>query len=276
MRNIKLVAFDLDNTLLDADKKISEENLNALRTARNLGVETVPATGRLLDNMPQQLLDTCRYFILSNGATIYDSKEQRYLYDCCIPNKLALEIYEYADTLPCIYDAYINNHGYMTRSMHEIFMDYLPDKNYGRTMIARRSPVDDLKQFIRDGNYEPQKIQYFFMDLDERNRQIKLLSEKFPCLYVSTSLASNIEINIADAVKGNALRKMCSILNIPVSSSVAFGDGTNDLSMIRDAGIGVSMSNGAKECLEIADLITEFDCNNSGLGRELLKLLNYQ
>lgn len=277
MNNIKLIAFDLDNTLLNTDKEISDENLNALKYAKSLGIEVVPSTGRLYDNIPEPLLELCRYYILSNGATIYDSKEGKYMCDAVIPTDLALEIYRYADTLPCIYDAYLNNHGYMTKTMYDNLYDYMPNKKYALTMLAKRTPVEDLKQYIIDGQYSVQKIQYYFIDLDERLRQLKQINEKFPGkLYVSTSLETNIEINIADAVKGKALQRLCKMLDIPVECSAAFGDGTNDLSMIIDAGIGVSMSNAAKECLEVADIITEYDCNHSGFGRELMKMLNYQ
>ena len=275
--NIKIVAFDLDGTLLDSMKNISQENMDALLFAKDLGIELVPATGRLYDNIPAPLVNLCRYFILSNGAAIYDSKEGKYIHSCCIPNALALKIYKYAETLPCLYDSYINNRGYMTRTMHEKLYDYVPDKNYAKTMVAKRTPIDNLKQFVTEGNYDIQKIQYFFKDIPERDRQLTLLNEKFPgLLYVSTSLASNIEINIADAIKGKALVSLCALLDVPISSSVAFGDGTNDLSMIKDAGIGVCMSNGAPQCLAIANRITEYDCDHSGLGRELLKIINYQ
>ena len=277
MNEIKLVAFDLDFTLLDKDKKISDENIEALKYAKEHGIYIVPCTGRLFDNIPPILKELCRYFILVNGATIYDSLNDTYLYDVNIPKDLALDIYSYGDTLPIVYDAYIDNHGYMSANHYDTMFDYLPDKNYAKTMKIKRTPVPELKAFISEKNTDVQKIQYYFKSQREREIQIEMLKEKYPgLLYISTSLQSNIEINIADAVKCKALKKMCDILNIDIANAVAFGDGTNDLPMIKDAGIGVCMCNGAESCLNAADIITEYDCNNSGFGRELMKLINYQ
>ena len=274
MSRIKLVAFDLDNTLLDKDKKISSENLEALKYAKSKGIYIVPTTGRLFDNIPQELKDLCRYFILVNGAFIYDYQTDTNSDFALIPKDLALEILSYGDTLPCIYDSYIEYHGYMSASQYEMLFDYMPDHNYAVTMKAKRSPVPDLKGYILEGSRDVQKIQYYFQDLEERERQIAALGEKFPgLLYISTSLQSNIEINIADAIKGNAIRRLCAKLGLSTDEVAGFGDGTNDLSLIKEAGTGVCMSNGAAECLACADIITEYDCNHSGFARELLKLI---
>lgn len=270
MKDIKLLAFDFDGTLFDSMKQISEENLAFLRYAKSRGVELVPATGRLYNNLPDSIKELCRYFILSNGASVYDSAEDRYLYEAPMSLELALEIYRYGDTLPCIYDAYLDNWGWMTRSMYENMDEYFPDKNYIHTMLSKRTPVDDLKAFIREKGLPVQKIQFYFTDLDLRSEQITAVSQRFPGkLYVSTSLESNIEINSSDAVKGKALAALCAKLNISLEQVAAIGDGTNDLSMIEQAGTGICMCNGAEACKEAADLISEYDNNHSGFARVL-------
>lgn len=270
MKDIKLLAFDFDGTLFDSMKQISEENLAFLRYAKSRGVELVPATGRLYNNLPDSIKVLCRYFILSNGASVYDSAEDRYLYEAPMSLELALEIYRYGDTLPCIYDAYLDNWGWMTRSMYENMDEYFPDKNYIHTMLSKRTPVDDLKTFIREKGLPVQKIQFYFTDLDLRSEQITAVSQRFPGkLYVSTSLESNIEINSSDAVKGKALAALCAKLNISLEQVAAIGDGTNDLSMIEQAGTGICMCNGAEACKEAADLISEYDNNHSGFARVL-------
>lgn len=274
MNDIKLLAFDFDGTLFDSMKQISEDNLAFLRHAKSRGVELVPATGRLYNNLPDSVKELCRYFILSNGASVYDSAEDRYLYEAPIPLELALEIYRYGDTLPCIYDAYMDNWGWMSRSMYENMDAYFPDKNYIHTMLSKRTPVDDLKTFISGKGLPVQKIQFYFTDLDLRARQIAAVDQHFPGkLYVSTSLESNIEINSADAVKGKALAALCTKLGISMKQVAAIGDGTNDLSMIEQAGIGICMCNGADACKEAADLITEYDNNHSGFARVLTALI---
>lgn len=275
--NISLIAFDLDFTLFDSMKKMSDENYEFLKRAKSDGIELVPTTGRLYDNIYPEIKEMCRYFILSNGSTIYDSREDRHLYKCEIPKDLALKIYEFGDTLPVVYDGYIDNCGYMSEDMLNVLDEYVPDKNYVVTMKAKRTPVPDLKEYVRQRNIDVQKVQFYFKDISLRDSMVEQLSGIFDNkLYVSVSLQSNIEINIKDANKGVALRQLCSILNIPIEQTIGIGDGTNDLSLIQDAGIGVCMINGAQSCRDAADVITKYDCDNSGFARELSRIINYQ
>ena len=79
--DIRLIAFDLDGTLLRSDKSISPRTMQALLAARERGVLLVPSTGRLLRSLPEPLLDKSltRYHILVNGAQVYDSFEDKTL-----------------------------------------------------------------------------------------------------------------------------------------------------------------------------------------------------
>ena len=71
---VKLIAFDLDGTLFDDRKQLPQENIAALRAAGDAGIHLVPATGRILQGLPDQLLQLglFRYFIFANGASVYD------------------------------------------------------------------------------------------------------------------------------------------------------------------------------------------------------------
>ena len=77
----RLIAFDLDGTFLDDEKQIPEETLRAIERAAGRGVEIVPATGRIYRGIPEELkaLPFIRYYILSNGAAVYDAREDKVL-----------------------------------------------------------------------------------------------------------------------------------------------------------------------------------------------------
>ena len=269
---MKLFAFDLDYTFLDDDKCISRENIEALEEAQSRGIHAVVSTGRFFTGIPEELRKRCRYFITINGSKVFDSKTGHIIYESTIPTQKALDVYAYADEIDCVYDAYIGDTGYMTQSMREKLEDYVPDKKYAVTMLKQRAGVDNLKDFIRDNRLCPQKIQYFFKDLSLRETQLAALPVRFPDLKFSMALGSNIEINSYGADKGIALEALCSYLGIDISESVAFGDGLNDIAMLKAAGISYCMSNGDDRVKALADRITEYDCNNSGVGRELQKL----
>ncbi|MBQ5405923.1 MAG: HAD family hydrolase [Oscillospiraceae bacterium] len=273
----KIIAFDLDGTLLRDDKSIPPENLLALREAAARGIEPVVATGRIFRGIPEQLkeLPFLHYYILSNGAAVYDSRADRTLFRADIPLALALSCYEYLDTLPVIYDCYQNEQGWMSRAMLERAAPYFErEPEVLKLLYGLRKPVDDLKQTLRERGEGLQKLQMFFKPEDEALRQatIRELPRRFPALVATTSVKNNIEVNSVDAGKGKALLALCRTLGVEASASVAFGDGSNDIEMLRAAGLGVAMANADEAVKAAADCVTagNEDC---GVARKIGELL---
>ena len=276
-RSYSLIAFDLDGTLLRDDKSIPEENLAAMEKAAARGITLVPATGRIFRGLPPPLkeLPFLRYYILSNGAAVYDRQERRTLLRADIPLALALACYEYLDTLPVIYDCYQNECGWMTRSMLEAAAPYfVKEPEVLKMLYGLRKPVDDLKETLRERGEDLQKLQMFFKPEDEALRQetIRELPRRFPGLQATTSVKNNIEVNSSNAGKGKALVSLCAALGIEPSAAVAFGDGSNDIELLRMAGLGVAMGNAAAAVKDAADLVTESN-EDCGFARMIEKLL---
>ena len=272
-----LIAFDLDGTLLRDDKSIPEENLAALEKAAARGITLVPATGRIFRGLPPQLreLPFLRYYILSNGAAVYDRQEQRTLIRTDIPLELALRCYEYLDTLPVIYDCYQNECGWMTRAMLEAAPPYFAkEPEVLKMLYGLRRPVDDLKETLRQRGEDLQKLQMFFRPEDEELRQatIRELPRRFPGLQATTSVKNNIEVNSAGAGKGKALLALCAALGIDAAASAAFGDGSNDIEMLRAAGLGVAMANADAAVKAAADAVTESN-EDCGFARTVDRIL---
>ena len=248
----KLIAFDLDGTLLDTDKNLPEENRKALEEAAAAGLIPVPATGRIYRGVPEALksLPFIRYYILSNGAAVYDAREDRLLYRGDVPLELALRCYEYLDTLPVLYDCYQNERGWMSRSMLEAAPPYfVKEPHILELLYGLRVPVDDLKETLRQRGEPLQKLQCFFLPQDEELRltQLREIPRRFPELVATTSVSNNIEINSVNAGKGKALSALCRALGFTAAEAVAFGDGSNDSEMLLAAGLGVAMANAVPE-----------------------------
>ena len=92
---IKLLAIDMDGTLLNSFSKLSKVNLSALYRAKEAGIEIVPTTGRTLSCLPhtlQEHSDLFRYVITSNGASLYDTKYKRELFSSSIPRLSLIHI----------------------------------------------------------------------------------------------------------------------------------------------------------------------------------------
>ena len=261
----KIIAFDLDGTLLNDTKEIPEENLRMLHRAAECGVQLVPATGRIYPGLPEQLraLPFVRYCICVNGAQVYDAWEKKVICRAEIPAARAIELAEFMDGLPVIYDCYQDNWGWMTRSMQENAAAFVPFDYALRMVRSLRTPVEELKAYLRGQNRGVQKLQLFTPDDVLRGRLLKDLTEQFDSLSVSTSMPCNIEINDAHANKGEAIASLAAYLGLPMAATMAIGDGLNDTSMIKMAGRGVAMANACPEILAIADEVTA-SCDEDG------------
>ena len=263
-----IAALDLDGTLLNDKKNISEDDLAALRELAESGAQIVPATGRIVPGLRLVLdsLPFVRWAICSNGAGVYDLQTGENVHRAEIPVDTALRVCEYMDGINAIYDCYMDGWGYMTRSMYERSDEFYAD-NPGIMQLVKkfRTPVDELKAYIKETNRPLQKLQLHFIDMDERRRQLIALPELFPDLAVTSSLPNNIEINHISATKGRALSALCGHLGLDIAHAAAFGDGGNDLDMLKAAGLGVAMANATDSVKASADFVTRSN-NESGVA----------
>lgn len=257
--DIKLIAFDLDGTFLDDKKEIPPENLEALKAAAERGIHIVPATGRLFIGVHDSIkaLPFVRYYILVNGAQVYDAWEDRIIYRGEIPLDMALSVMDYMETLPVIFDCYQHDCGWMSQHMFDRIDEFVPNPAMSAAVKKQRRPVPDLRSTLIERGDSVQKQQMFFKDIDEMRRQRdEILPGLFPELLPSTSVVTNIELNHVSAGKDKGLEALCTHLGFALENAMAFGDGTNDTCMIKAAGMGVAMSNAEKEVLAAADYIT--------------------
>ena len=118
MEPVKLLALDLDGTLLNAQKELTPRTRDALYAAAEAGVEVVPTTGRFFTGMPEviQKLPFLHYAITINGAQVYDRETDTALVREEIPLDTALEVMRLLDDHDVIYDCYRNNWGWMTQA----------------------------------------------------------------------------------------------------------------------------------------------------------------
>ncbi len=256
MNRPAIIALDLDGTLLTTDKRLSERNAAALRAAADRGIFIVPATGRIFRGLPKAILDLpcLKYAILSNGASVYDVCNDAVLYRAEIPVERAVAIMSWLDGQPVIYDCYMDGRGWISESMWAQIDRYAPNPIVVDYMRSIRTPVPELKAFLREQGRAIQKIQAFCTD--DATQAYLLRNLPFDGLAVSSSVPRNVEINREDANKGAALLALAGHLHIPREQVMAFGDGLNDLSMIRSAGVGVAMGNAVEEIRRAADIVT--------------------
>ena len=272
--DIRLIALDLDGTLLNSAKELTPRSRAALAAAAEAGIEIVPSTGRFYGGIPEAVraLPFVRYTITINGAQVYDARGGCAIFSADIPLEESLDIMAFLDPLPVIYDCYQDNWGWMSAGMQERAADFAPDGHYLDMIRRLRTGVPELKAFLRDRGRGVQKIQLFTRDMPLRERLLEEIGSRYPALAVSSSVANNIEINHERANKGEALLFLAGRLGLDRRQTMAFGDGSNDLRMLEAAGTGVAMGNARPEVLAAADLIAP-DCDSEGVAAVIEELL---
>ncbi len=264
MEDIRIVALDLDGTLLDSQKRLSGANRAALEKAAARGILIVPTTGRFFGMMPAAIRDLpfVRYAITINGAQVYDRETDTAIVREEIPLGRALELMRLLDGHDVIYDCYRSNWGWMTESLQAKAADYATDEHYLRMIREFRNPVPELKAHLRETAAEGdvQKIMLFSRNdsdtsgvLAEITREVNARS---PDIRVTASTRNNIELNSATAHKGRALERLAEHLGLTLANCMAFGDGLNDLTMVEAAGVGVAMANAVEEVKRVAKVVT--------------------
>ena len=272
MHDIRIIALDLDGTLLNSNKELSQRNYDALAAAAAKGIQIVPTTGRFYDAMPQVIRDLpfVNYAITINGAQVRNVHTGEVLYRAEIPWQQAVEIMKFMDTLLVVYDCFMDDAAWMTASLKSRINDVTDDPHYRKMLRDLRKDVPELKAFVTERGHDVQKSQFFTMDADLRARMLRDLPAMFPGVITSAALAHNVEINQTRANKGAALLALAQHLGCGAENIMSFGDGLNDLSMIEAAGLGVAMDNAFDEVKACAAYITD-DCDHDGVATAIEK-----
>lgn len=257
MRKIGIIAFDLDGTILDSQKNLSERNLAALSRCARLGIHIVPATGRAVDGIPKKILDIpgVHYAITTNGGAVVDLDRGKKLKSCSLSNAKVLELIGIMKKYHAMYDPYINGRGISQPAFIEHMEDYGIEPVIQKMVLETRDVVPDTEAFVRETGSDAEKMNVFFLDLADREVLREELKQ-VEGIIVSSSLYNNLELNAQGATKGEALLWLADYLGIDRMETVAFGDGENDISMLEAAGIGIAMENGQDSAKAAADQVT--------------------
>lgn len=272
----KLIAMDLDGTLLNDNKEISEENLNTINVAIKKGYEVVIATGRRYwsaKELTKQIIG--HTIIIANNGNIVRNP----LNDKAIITKY-LDISDFRNIVregkkrdldPIIHlDEY--DRGYDIAIEHDEtyrgYYNYL----YKSIRYKKINSYLDIKEKVLAIVYlgKREKLNNFYLNI----------IKKYPGIYNAhimenmVSAETFLEIMNPKGTKWQSLIEYAKTKNIKPEEIIAIGDNNNDASMIRGAGLGIAMTNGSKSLKEIADRISEKNNNESGVAFELKRVLS--
>ena len=273
MKHIKLVASDLDGTLLNKNKEITPRLFDALKKLDELGIYFVPSTGRPFGTVPQAIkeLPFLKYVITSNGATIYDATEKKNIIENYLTPEAVDAVIEIARELPVITEYFIEGKAYIAKKVYDDLTPFDLTESHVTYIKNSRTPVEDFWDEMKRNNTVLENINLVFRDMELRKKTWDRL-KALGLASVTAATTKNIEITSLYATKAKALEKLCEVLGFTRENVLAMGDGDNDMPMIQFAGIGVAMANGEEHIKQAADIIAD-DCNDFGATKILEQII---
>jgi len=249
---IKLIALDLDDTLLSSSLTISQGNKQALIDAENAGIEIVLATGRNYFGVREyvehlQLGRKGNFLVCSNGAEILEAEDGTVVERLMLSSSFCHEASEFIDSQDFPWQVYMNGQIFCSRINDWALMD---EKITGQP-VQEAGPKDELfrngqVKFVVPG--EPGRITQLY---ETASRLFQGRAE------VVTSKPYFMEILPIGADKGSALLRLTQRLGITMEKVMAIGDAMNDLSMIEEAGWGCAPANALDRIKTAAKVVSE-------------------
>ena len=266
----KLLAIDMDGTLLTNSKKITEKTMIALKQAADRGIVIVPATGRSLDCLPRTLIgqDFYRYVITSNGARLYDTKEKRTLYASLIPQKNAINLLLEGKKHGLGLTAHVEN-----QNIVEGFSLNLKGRLIYKKDTEDTIKTKDIIQTVKEKNGDVEEVQLFFFK-EQKKWWAKDIVRKNKD-YTASFGATYVEIYNNDTSKGIALAKLAQILGFTKEDIICIGNGENDLTMFEQSGLKIAVENAEPGLKAKADWVVASN-QKDGVSEAIEKILSFK
>ncbi len=244
--NIRLIASDLDDTLLDEHSRLTERTLRALDAARSLGCRVAFVSGRMVCAMRalmvQAKIDTPA--VAYNGGALADPDTFEFLEETPVPLDAAREVLLYCEERNIHAQVYVNDVCY-SETLDDVSRNYALAVQLTPGVHVRGAGMK-LSRFLTQGSTkmliidDPAKVAALTRDLTDRFGGELLFASSRPAY---------LEITARQANKGNMLRRLAGRLGIPMEEVAAFGDGANDASMLAAAGYGCCVMNAHEKAL---------------------------
>lgn len=264
----KLIAIDMDGTLLNSEHRISDDNKQAIAAARAKGVHVVLASGRPLDGMLSALqeldMDSDEDFVISyNGSMVQKVASKSIIRQQILTGADAKIIANWAEKLNVNVHAFSLKDGLITPknnkyTTHESTINGVPLTEMPFQQLQDETPI--LKAMMVD---EEAELNQAIASLPQD------LYEKFT---IVRSAPFFLEFMNPASDKGAGVRALAEHLNIQPSEVITFGDAGNDHHMLEYAGLGIAMGNATEATKQVADYVTDTN-NNSGVAKAIEKFV---
>lgn len=265
----KLIAIDIDGTLLNSKSELTERTIDVLKRASEKGIYIVLTSGRMTSVVNEfcKKIGADKFLIAENGASIVDMQKGEIIYKRYIPKEVVLDVVDICEENNIYYMVYTNKELIVRNLKHMALFFYKQNYNPNarlETHIAGRSYIEDLEDdFTKIMICDEDRAVYNSI-VNKLNKieaidvtTIPHVSTKTLTVGTEEKTISYIYADIAakDTNKWSAIEVLINVLGIKPEEVIAIGDNINDIQMIQNAGLGVAMENGSPVVKEIANVI---------------------
>ena len=257
MNHIRLLALDIDGTILTREKQLTDRTKAAIEAVVDAGIAVALVTGRPFYGIPDELM-TLRglgYVISSNGAVTTDIRENRILRTATLDSETVLEIISVPRDLDLIYAVFANGIGYTEMEPFDRHLSMIDNPGLETYIRKSRRITYDMDGLLRNAQNGVENIWLITHDQRERDELNRQIREKWN---VRTVLTGKIDIEIGSplADKGMAISEIAAGQGIVKDEILAIGDSDNDIGMLKAAGTAVAMGNAQESVKNIAHIVT--------------------
>ena len=246
---IKIVFFDIDGTLTNSNKVMSENTINTLNKLIEKNIFIVLCSGRANSYIKQylKLINKSKYSISNNGALIYDNNLNKIIISHTLYSKDLEYLWNYSNETKSSFIINTVNNKYSNKFVKnkkdKIIVDKLSDVKEDKVQLVISNDniniMNELEMYINNKT-----------NLKVINKSFDYLNEIKDGYYFFDVVNKNVS-------KGNAINDLLKVLNINKKNSLCFGDSINDIDMFKSVGISVAMANAIEDLKNIADYITD-------------------
>lgn len=260
---IKMIVSDIDGTLLNSQKGISKENMQAIQEARDKGILFSICTGRIatMTECYTKILNIDTPIITTNGGIIWDSIHRKTVFDVPMDAYEAIEIMDVCKSLDLDYCALTLGTSYFSRNSIRVnrFLEY--------NQISKELGMQEMKLDYFDEQHncmEGLKV-YKILINDPQGDRVEILQEYIKTLKHTGYTSSEpglLDVSEDRVNKGYGLKKLTEYLGLRKEEICVFGDYDNDISMFENAGLPIAMGNSCDELKKYARFVTKSNDDN--------------
>ena len=289
----KLIAIDLDGTLLNSNGVVTQETKETLQKIISKNINVVLASGRMIDSMKTfaNEIGCNKYLIAGNGSIIYDIEKDAIIYKNFLTKEKVLDVIKICEENSIYYNIYTDKEILATALKYNVL--YYNKENLNREEKDRNkiNIVSNMYEYVKNlenENFLKMTIcdedKMIFNSIIRRIRQIKGIdvldvghmsrkvitqgTEEFEISYAYT------EVSAQNVDKWEAIKYLLDQDNLTQEEVIAIGDNINDKIMIQNAGLGIAMKDSSPVVKKVANIVTERSNNEDGVVNTLKKIIN--